>query len=224
MKAPHTDRNAEPGWAPGEAPDRSYGGRSLPDRRADRRKRFRDAGLELFGTVGFARTTISALCAEAGLSRRQFYEEYSGSEELMVEIYDEIQSTTRDRVDQAVLAADHADLDVVAYAAMSAYIDSVATDPRSVRCLFVEAGGISETMEKHRIAGRDDWSKYLVSAIGMLPGTRRWTIDYRATAFIGSTTAVIHRWATSDERPDRAEIVALLAHLLVQFATDDDPA
>ena len=206
--------------APGGAARRSYGGRSLSDRRADRRDRFREAGLELFGTVGFARTTISALCAEAGLSRRQFYEEYSGSEELMVEIYDEIQSTTRDRVAEAILAADHTDLDAVAHAAMTAYINTVATDPRSVRCLFVEAGGISETMERHRIAGRDEWSKYLADA--MLPSASGRAIDYGATAFIGAVTAVIHRWATSDDRPDHDEIVALLAHQLVQLATDGD--
>ncbi|MCF8571556.1 TetR/AcrR family transcriptional regulator [Gordonia sp. HY002] len=208
------------GDAPGGADRRSYGGRSLADRRADRRDRFRAAGLELFGTVGFARTTISALCAEAGLSRRQFYEEYSGSEELMVEIYDEIQSTTRDRVAEAVRAADHSDVDAVAHAAMTAYIDTVATDPRSVRCLFVEAGGISETMEKHRISGRDEWSAYLAEVIGILPTASSRRIDYGATAFIGSLTAVIHRWATSDDRPDHDEIVALLARQLVQLATE----
>lgn len=188
------------------------------DRRADRRDRFREAGLQLFGTVGFARVTISSLCAEAGLSRRQFYEEYSGSEELMVEIYDDIQAMARDRVAEAISTADHSNLRSVAHAAMTAYIDAVADDPRYVRCLFVEAGGISETMENHRIEGRTEWASYIAEVVATLPGSGDEPIDYRATAFIGSLTAVVHRWATSDVRPDRADVVDLLSDMLLCLA------
>ncbi|MCF8587282.1 TetR/AcrR family transcriptional regulator [Gordonia sp. HY285] len=206
---------------PGEAA-RSYGGRSLADRRADRRARFHEAGVELFGTVGFARVTISALCTEAGLSRRQFYEEFSGSEDLMTEIYDVIQQMTRERVTEAVRAADRSDLSVVAHAAIAAYIDAVATDPRLVRCLFVEVGGISETMEKHRVAGRDDWAGYIADVVASLPNSPCRTIDYRATAFIGSLIAVVHRWATSEQRPDRSEIIDLLSDMLLRLAADEE--
>ncbi|WOC12087.1 TetR/AcrR family transcriptional regulator [Gordonia sp. MP11Mi] len=206
---------------PGEAA-RSYGGRSLADRRADRRARFHEAGLQLFGTVGFARATISALCAEAGLSRRQFYEEFSGSEDLMTEIYDGIQGMARGRVTAAVVAAGRSDLSVVAHAAITAYIDAVATDPRLVRCLFIEVGGISETMEKHRIAGRDDWAKYIAYLVASLPNSSCRTIDYRATAFIGSLTAVVHRWATSEERPARSEIIELLSDMLLRLVADKE--
>jgi AcrR family transcriptional regulator len=40
---------------------RVYGGLSAPERRADRRERLLDAGLELFGTAGFTKTTIPML-------------------------------------------------------------------------------------------------------------------------------------------------------------------
>ncbi|MBB4134310.1 TetR/AcrR family transcriptional regulator [Gordonia humi] len=205
---------------------RSYGGRPVADRRAERRERFRAAGLELFGTLGFAQVTISALCAEAGLSRRQFYEEYSGSEELLTEIYDRIQATARERVTAAALTTAHADLHDVARAAMNAYLDAVATDPRYVRCLFVEAGGVSEKMEAHRVAGRDDWARYVTAAIATLPTTTCTPSEYRATAFVGALVSVVHRWATADERPDRAYIVDLLSDLLLELArshSDGEP-
>jgi len=197
---------------------RWYGGRPVADRRAERRERFRAAGLELFGTVGFAQVTISALCAEAGLSRRQFYEEYSGSEELLAEIYDRIQATAREKVTAAALTIDHTDLRDVARATMNAYLDTVATDPRYVRCLFVEAGGISEKMEAHRVAGHDEWARHMTAIIALLPSTTCIPSEYRATAFIGSLVSVVHRWATADERPDRAHIVDLLTDLLVELA------
>ncbi|GEE00450.1 TetR family transcriptional regulator [Gordonia spumicola] len=203
-------------------PVRSYRGRSLEDRRADRRERFQAAGLELFGTLGFARVTISALCAEAGLSRRQFYEEYSGSEELLTEIYSGIQSAALGKVSEAIAASDPTDLHSVARNSMRAYLDAVAVDPRIVRCAFIEIGGISEAMEHHRVTSRDEWAQYMGAMIAALPSTTSKPIDYSATAFIGSMTAVVHRWATADPRPDRETIVALLADLLVRIAVDSD--
>ncbi len=207
----------------GSAPSsRSYRGRSLADRRADRRERFQAAGLELFGTLGFARVTISALCAEAGLSRRQFYEEYSGSEELLTEIYQGIQESALAMVSAAIADSDTDDLRTIARDAMRAYLDAVARDQRIVRCAFVEIGGISEAMESHRIRSREEWARYMGMMIASLPGTTSEPIDYNATAFIGSMTAVVHRWATADPRPDREQIVDLLADLLVRIAVDSD--
>ncbi|WP_353109606.1 TetR/AcrR family transcriptional regulator [Gordonia sp. (in: high G+C Gram-positive bacteria)] len=201
---------------------RSYRGQSLADRRADRQARFKAAGLELFGTLGFARVTISALCAEAGLSRRQFYEEYSGSEELLTEIYQGIQTTALERVSNAIADSDHTDVYGVAQNAMRAYLDAVAGDSRIVRCAFIEIGGISEAMESHRILSRDQWARYMDTMIASLPGTTSKPIDYSATAFIGSMTAVVHRWATADPQPDREMVVDLLADLLIRIAVDPD--
>ncbi len=42
---------------------RVYGGRSADERKAERRDRFIEAGLEIFGTIGFQQGTVSAICA-----------------------------------------------------------------------------------------------------------------------------------------------------------------
>src|SRR5512139_3717483 len=52
---------------------RHYGGVSAQERKAARRERLLDAGLQLFGTPGGDRVTVSAVCAEAGLTERYFY-------------------------------------------------------------------------------------------------------------------------------------------------------
>ena len=46
--------------SPESATARRYGGKTAPQRRAERRERLMDSGLELFGTQGFAATTIEA--------------------------------------------------------------------------------------------------------------------------------------------------------------------
>lgn len=202
-----------------DAGRRVYAGRSLSDRKAERRERFRAAGLELFGTLGFADVTISNLCTEAGLSRRQFYEEYSGREELLTEIYDDIQQRARVAVLAAVGALDDADVYQIAHAAVDAYVDTVAADQRFIRCSFVEVGGVSEAVEKHRVASRGTWARFIADTISTLPGTADGPLDYTATAFIGALTSVVHRWSTADPRPDQSEIVDLLAKMLRDLAT-----
>jgi AcrR family transcriptional regulator len=65
-----------------------YGGRDAAERRAERRGRFREAGLELFGAgPGYRATRLGDLCKAAGLSTRQFYEEYRTLEDLLADLH-----------------------------------------------------------------------------------------------------------------------------------------
>src|ERR687894_2513842 len=71
------------------ASGRRYGGRAAEERRAERRRRLLDAATELFGTRGYAATTIEALYTEARLAPRHFYEQFPGREQLLRAVYDE---------------------------------------------------------------------------------------------------------------------------------------
>ena len=73
---------------PEPRPARRYGGKSLEQRRDERRGRLLDAGLELFGTQGFQHTTIEQLCAAARLNPRYFYEQFGTREELLGAVYE----------------------------------------------------------------------------------------------------------------------------------------
>lgn len=197
----------------------SYAGLSLAERKAQRRQRFLDAGLEVFGSVGYAKASISALCAQAGLSRRQFYEEFASREDLLIEIYDSVQGRARDAVVEAIAAVDPTDLSALATASMTAYVDAVGSDPRRTRVGFIEVGGVSDRVEQHRIDGRLIWADYFkVTLASVVPGTTPDDFDYAATAFIGALTAVVHRWGTTGPRPDSADVVALLSGILVNLA------
>lgn len=198
---------------------RSYAGLSLVERKAQRRQRFLDAGLEVFGTVGYAKASISALCAQAGLSRRQFYEEFASREDLLIEVYDDVQGRARTAVVEAIAAVDPPELSALATAAMTAYVDAVGSDPRRTLVGFIEVGGVSERVEQHRIDGRLGWTEFFRTTLAaVVPGSEPDDFDYAATAFIGALTAVVHRWGTSTPRPDRAEVVALLSSVLLTLA------
>ncbi len=65
---------------------RNYRGKAAEDRSQERRTRFVEAGIELFGTVGFAAATVKSLCVEAGLTERYFYESFPHREALFLEV------------------------------------------------------------------------------------------------------------------------------------------
>ena len=72
--------------SPARAP-RLYRGLSAADRHAQRRERLLQAGLELFGTQGYAASSIRAVSAEASLNSRYFYESFSSREDLLYHLY-----------------------------------------------------------------------------------------------------------------------------------------
>lgn len=69
-------------------PTGRYGGRTAEERQAERRCRFLEAGLQLFGdSPGFRSTTVAALSEAAGLSTRQFYEEFRTLEDVLAALH-----------------------------------------------------------------------------------------------------------------------------------------
>lgn len=63
---------------------RIYGGVEANLREEDRRKKLIEAGLEAFGTKGYAKTNIKTICKLAGLTERYFYESFRHKEDCCV--------------------------------------------------------------------------------------------------------------------------------------------
>lgn len=75
---------------PAEVPARTYGGRSAEDRRTERRGRLVAATVRLLADRGEGGTTMTAICAEAGLTERYFYESFKGREAALVAALDAV--------------------------------------------------------------------------------------------------------------------------------------
>src|SRR3954471_177807 len=90
------------------APKGRYGGRSAEERQAERRRRFLDAALQLFGDPpGYRATTVAALSEAAGLSTRQFYEEFRTLEDVLTALHLEVNDWAEEAVLLAVTAAEN---------------------------------------------------------------------------------------------------------------------
>ncbi|MGW3210118.1 TetR/AcrR family transcriptional regulator [Streptomyces sp. NPDC001135] len=204
------------------APTGRYGGRTAEERQAERRRRFLDAALELFGgDPGYRGTTIAALCQAAGLSTRQFYEEFRALEDVLAALHLEVNGWAEQAVLDALATADGLPLAERAAALFHAYAHDVTSDPRRVRIAFMEIVGVSPRLEEQRLARRARWIDLIrAEADAAVVRGEAAPRDYRlaAAAFIGSVNGLLHDWsagwvdATLDEVVD--ELVRLLLGML----------
>lgn len=118
------------------AMSRPYRGRPADARSADRRTRLLRAGVELVGTQGVAALTMRAVCREAELSQKFFYESFTDTEDLLREVY----RSTFEQARQVISAAGDpaADLPARTRAGVRAAAQLVKDDPRICRILLVE--------------------------------------------------------------------------------------
>ncbi|MFE0451189.1 TetR/AcrR family transcriptional regulator [Streptomyces sp. NPDC058914] len=212
------------------APTGRYAGRSAEERQAERRRRFLDAALQLFGdTPGYRGTTVAALSETAGLSTRQFYEEFRTLEDVLAALHLQVNDWAEEAVVAAFAAAQDLPLAERVAAIFRAYAGNVTADPRRIRITFVEIVGVSPRLEEQRLARRSRWVE-LICAEATAAAARGEAAprDYRlaATAFIGSVNGLLHDWsagwvdATLDEVVD--ELVRQLLGILrpVEWGAD----
>ncbi|WND33373.1 TetR/AcrR family transcriptional regulator [Streptomyces sp. BB1-1-1] len=204
------------------APTGRYGGKSAAQRQAERRDRFLTAALRLFGdTPGYRATTVAALSEAAGLSTRQFYEEFRTLEDVLAALHLQVNAWAEQAVLAAAADARELPLPERAAAIFRAYAADVTGDPRRVRITFVEIIGVSPRLEEQRLARRARWVD-LICAEAQSAAARGEAAprDYRlaATAFIGGVNGLLHDYsagwvdATLDEVVD--ELVRQLLAVL----------
>ncbi|MER7929333.1 MULTISPECIES: TetR/AcrR family transcriptional regulator [unclassified Streptomyces] len=202
-----------------KAPTGRYGGKSAEERQAERRGRFLDAALQLFGdTPGYRATTVAALSEAAGLSTRQFYEEFRGLEDVLAALHLRVNDWAEEAVLTALTAAEGLPIAERSTAIFQAYAANVTADPRRIRITFVEIIGVSPRLEEQRLARRARWINLICgeARAAALRGeaARR---DYRiaATAFIGSVNGLLHDWSAGWVDATLDEVVEELVRQLL---------
>lgn len=129
-----------------QAGGRDYAGRTLGERRAQRREALIEAGVVIFGDHGFRGATVKAICRQAGLTERYFYESFTNSEALFATVYKTlvgaIETEMRDAVEQAP-----AEAEAMSEAALRVYFTHMAR-PRVARIVLIEIFGISAGIDR----------------------------------------------------------------------------
>lgn len=202
----------------GPAAGRLYGGLSAPERRAERRARLMKAGLELFGTAGYGRTTIPHLCAAASVTARHFYDEFASREELLRALYDEIAEAMEAKV-IGVLREAFPDVRERVRASNHAYFSYLTSDERLARIYVLEAVGVSAELERHRREKRESIVRTMTRATQVLEKQGVATdVDSRlfSAALAGGAHDLLLEWVLAPRRPALESMVETITTVWVR--------
>jgi len=125
-----------------------WAGMPIADRKAERRELCLQATFDLLGTDGWSATTVRAVIERTGLNPRYFYESFTGLDELIVAVYDEVVEQLGHVVVHALDSATDPESQV--RAVVQATVDFVDEDRRRGRVLYVEGLG-SEALNVRRL-------------------------------------------------------------------------
>jgi AcrR family transcriptional regulator len=198
---------------------RPYRGVSAEDRRANRRNRLVAAGLDLLGTVGFEQTTMTAVCARAKLTERYFYEHFSGRDQLLLAVVDQVAAEARATI-WAALATAPREPRAAATAMITAFVDFITDDPRKGRAALVESAAADPLRGRRHELLREFAHRIVVEAHALF-GARALQPprdEINALLFVGGLAELLTAWLSGEITADRADIVATATDQFVATA------
>ena len=168
-----------------------------------------EAGLELFGTLGYARTSVRAVSAAASLNSRYFYESYRSREDLLYAVYQRIVTDIFTRAAEAT--ARETNLEEQARAGLRAAWTAVTEDRRKARIVAIEVVGVSERLERLRQETRQALAQLTADNAMSLAGSQgiKLRLDPVLTArfLMGGVVEVLLEWINGDLDVPADEVV-----------------
>jgi len=176
---------------------RMYGGVTGEQRIAERRRKLIEAGMSLFGSPGSGSVRVKDVVAEAALTERYFYESFSDLDSLFDAVLELANETVETAVNAAVVRAPDDAISRISIALRTS-IETVASDPRIIRVIFVEAlgkGGRASTRRNEILARTAEnfyrWSGTDMGDFGTSPIDTR----MKTVALTGAASELLISWA-----------------------------
>ncbi|MGK8553509.1 TetR/AcrR family transcriptional regulator [Nocardia gipuzkoensis] len=159
---------------------RTYGGISAQERRAQRRVALLEAALEIIGTEGLEKLTVSGLCARAGLNERYYYENFDSRDAVLAALIDRIAEELADAILAAVRAAPDGpvrtpDTRATAHAAITAGVHLLTDDPRKAKVALIAGMATPDCAPappKRCACSREWWPRKASTSTGSVPPPR----------------------------------------------------
>jgi AcrR family transcriptional regulator len=158
-----------------------------------------EAGLELFGTLGYAHTSVRAISAAADLNSRYFYESFGSREDLLYSVYQRITADIFARASEAMAREDT--LEEQARAGLRAAWTVVTEDRRKARIVAVEVVGVSERLERLRHETRRALAQFTAdNAVALVGSGVRLRLNPVLTArfLMGGVVEILLEWINGD--------------------------
>ncbi|MFF2552492.1 TetR/AcrR family transcriptional regulator [Nocardia sp. NPDC058058] len=201
---------------------RTYGGISAAERRTQRRTALLDAALDILGTQGLDKLTVSALCAGAGLNERYYYENFDSRDAVLSALFDSIAEELATALITAVQTAPAAPR-AKAHAAITAGIELLTEDPRKAHVALIVSSATPEL--RTRTIHTTKVFANLVAAegidfYGLTEADPDPVITFRATYLVGGLIQTLTSWLHGDLPLTRAELIEHTTDVFVLLGED----
>ncbi|MGW6656619.1 TetR/AcrR family transcriptional regulator [Rhodococcus sp. NPDC055024] len=187
---------------------RRYAGLSSDQRSALRRESLMEAGMELFAASGNRGATMTAICAQAKLTERYFYESFSSRDELLEKILDGIADEVRD-AGLAALRASDGTLEQRVRDAIASFVTILTEDPRKGRVAMIESAAY-EPLRTHRRAVLHGFAQMVADEATQMYSDRAWPPrqgQINGLLFVGGLAELVTAWLNEEIAISPEEIV-----------------
>ncbi|SRX80945.1 TetR family transcriptional regulator [Conexibacter woesei DSM] [Mycolicibacterium parafortuitum] len=184
----------------------------MRDRSADRRVQLLDVGERLLGTDGSAAVGMRAVCREAGLSPRYFYESFDSREALLVAVYNRVEDRLMNHIADGGGAQPLTPRDVLERCA-----NFFEEDPRRARILLREPLA-DDTLRKHSASRTPAFIRALIPLVGpelrdAVPRDAE-QMEILSTVLGGALVALYLEWADGRLNVGRETVADAAAHVV----------
>lgn len=175
---------------------RPYKGKKATEREEERYQRFLLAGVETFGTRGYAKTGIRDVCRAAGLTERYFYESFRSKEDLLRDVYRMIVEEQKSAFLEILTRPDIPPREK-AVRGIRLFYENLRDDPRRARIQFFEVLGVSPGIDGEYLSSLDMMSAMTAALTGAvfpdmkMDGPSEWIIP---TGISGSMIHIAMKW------------------------------
>ncbi|MCV7432353.1 TetR/AcrR family transcriptional regulator [Mycolicibacterium bacteremicum] len=191
---------------------RPYRGVAAPQRQADRRRRFLAAGLDLLG--GDDDLTVRAICRQAGVATRHFYEAFADKDQFVADVFDsvvgEIAATTQAAVAAVAPAAQNR-------AGITNLVQIIGEDARVGRLLFDATLTNAVLIRKRAELGGFFAVLAAQHAHEVLPDAGTEQVAAIAHFVVGGVSQTINAWLGGAIDLSRTDLIDLLTLMLDSF-------
>ena len=192
---------------------RPYRGISAPQRLAERRRRFLDAGLDVLSS-GNEELTVRAICRLSGIATRHFYEAFTDKDEFVAAVFDSVVGAIAGSTQAAVAAVGPADQN---RAGITNLVRTIGADARVGRLLF--DARLSNNVLVRKRAELGGFFAVLAGqhARDVLPHAGHDQVNAVAHFVVGGVSQTINGWLAGAIVLTGDELIELLTTMLDSF-------
>jgi AcrR family transcriptional regulator len=129
------------------ARQRQYAGHSAEERRLQRRDKLIEAAIAVYGQQGYRNATVKAVCDQAGLTERYFYESFANSEALLIASFDAVSHLVLSCLDK--IRTEHkGSAEERARAVLRTYYQMLKDDPNGARLFVIEIARVGPAVDE----------------------------------------------------------------------------